>query len=180
MRRAQRAFVAANAVPLVVGIALSLLTAVPAVHVYGHVTLGLVWGILQCGLFVSGLYTLGDLFSLRAAGRASRTAAALVTLAITIPLLMVQLRATGISVALLIGRSNHGTQVVCTVLMGLLVGFFAVVADLRGTSFMQVVKVVVTLITLSLITLLPSADSSGTPGICSPRRRRRACRRTDI
>ncbi|MGV9854555.1 sodium:solute symporter family transporter [Streptomyces sp. NPDC003442] len=112
----------------------------------------------------SGLYTLGDLFSLRAAGRASRTAAALVTLAITIPLLMVQLRATGISVALLIGRSNHGTQVVCTVLMGLLVGFFAVVADLRGTSFMQVVKVVVTLIMLSLITLLALSRFEWNPG----------------
>ncbi|WP_344317488.1 hypothetical protein [Streptomyces javensis] len=55
-RRARRALVAANAVPLVVGIALSLLTAVPAVHVYGHITLGLVWGILQCGLFVATVW----------------------------------------------------------------------------------------------------------------------------
>lgn len=55
-RRAQRAFVAANAVPLAVGIALSLLTAVPAVHVYGHLTFGLIWGILQCGLFVATVW----------------------------------------------------------------------------------------------------------------------------
>ncbi len=55
-RRARRAFVAANAVPLVVGIALSLLTALPAVHVYGHIPLGLVWGVLQCGLFVATVW----------------------------------------------------------------------------------------------------------------------------
>ncbi|GAA1138371.1 hypothetical protein [Streptomyces javensis] len=33
-----------------------MLTAVPAVHVYGHITLGLVWGILQCGLFVATVW----------------------------------------------------------------------------------------------------------------------------
>lgn len=55
-RRARRAFVAANTVPLAVGIALSLLTSVPAVHVYGHITFGLVWGVLQCGLFVATVW----------------------------------------------------------------------------------------------------------------------------
>ncbi|MFE7017245.1 transporter [Streptomyces sp. NPDC057651] len=112
----------------------------------------------------SRFYTLSDLFSLRASGRNSRIAAALVTLAIAIPILMVQLRATGISVALLIGRSTHGTQVVCTLLMGILIGFFAVVVDLRGTSFIQVVKVVVTLATLSVMTLLALSKFEWSPG----------------
>jgi hypothetical protein len=54
--RAQRAFVVVNAVPFTTGILLSCFTDVPAVSVYGHLTLGLVWGILQCGLFVASAW----------------------------------------------------------------------------------------------------------------------------
>lgn len=53
VHRAQRAFVAVNLVPFVVGIVLSCFTDVPAVAVYGKLTLGLVWGVLQCVLFVA-------------------------------------------------------------------------------------------------------------------------------
>ncbi|MER6426272.1 hypothetical protein [Streptomyces sp. 900105245] len=59
----------------------------------------------------------------------------MVTLVITIPLLIVQLRAAGISAALLIGMSSTATQVLCTVLMGCRVACFAGVTDLRGTTF---------------------------------------------
>ncbi|MFE5913533.1 transporter [Streptomyces wedmorensis] len=112
----------------------------------------------------SGHFTLGGLYSLRASGPEPRTAAAVVTLAITIPLLMVQLRAAGISAALLIGLSSDGAQVVCTVLMGCLVACFAAVADLRGTSFVQVVKVPVALLTLAVVTLLAVRKFSWDPG----------------
>ncbi|MGW8601276.1 sodium:solute symporter family transporter [Streptomyces sp. NPDC055893] len=112
----------------------------------------------------SGQYTLGGLFSLRAPGREARTAAAVVTLVITVPVLMVQLRAAGISAALLIGMSSDTAQVACTVLMGCLVACFAGVADLRGTSFVQVVKVPVTLVALAVVTLLALRKFSWSPG----------------
>ncbi|WP_196218246.1 DUF485 domain-containing protein [Streptomyces blattellae] len=51
-QRAQRAFILVNAIPFVAGVLLSSFTDVPAVHVYGQLNLGLVWGILQCGLFL--------------------------------------------------------------------------------------------------------------------------------
>ncbi|MET7784414.1 MULTISPECIES: DUF485 domain-containing protein [Streptomyces] len=51
--RAQRAFLVVNAVPFVAGIMLSCFTDIPAVAVYGKLTLGLVWGTLQCVLFVA-------------------------------------------------------------------------------------------------------------------------------
>lgn len=54
--RAQRAFVVVNAVPFMTGILLSCFTDVPAVSVHGHLTLGLVWGILQCGLLVASTW----------------------------------------------------------------------------------------------------------------------------
>ncbi|SEB82780.1 transporter [Streptomyces sp. TLI_105] len=112
----------------------------------------------------SGRYTLGGLFSLRASGPGTRTAAVVVTLVITLPLLMVQLRAAGISAALLIGMSSPAAQVACTVLMGCLITCFAAVADLRGTTFVQVVKVPVTLLTLAVVTLLALSTFSWSPG----------------
>lgn len=112
----------------------------------------------------SGHYTLGGLFSLRASGQGPRTAAAVVTLVITVPLLVVQLRAAGISVALLIGMPSDTAQVACTILMGCLVACFAAVADLRGTSFVQVVKVPITLVTLAVVALLALRKFSWSPG----------------
>ncbi|MEU5060151.1 MULTISPECIES: transporter [unclassified Streptomyces] len=99
-------------------------------------------------------YTLGGLFALRATGPIPRTVATFVTLIIAVPLLLIQLRAVGIMAALLLGLSTDGAQVVCTVLMGLLVACFAGVSDLRGTGFMQVVKVPLTLVTLAVVTVL--------------------------
>ncbi|MFG2328132.1 transporter [Streptomyces sp. NPDC048604] len=112
----------------------------------------------------SGRYTLGGLFSLRASGPGTRTAAVVVTLVITVPLLMVQLRAAGISAALLIGMSSPAAQVACTVMMGCLIACFAAVADLRGTTFVQVVKVPVTLLVLTVVTLLALSTFSWNPG----------------
>ncbi|MYX96812.1 transporter [Streptomyces sp. SID486] len=99
-------------------------------------------------------YTLGELFSLRAEGPGTRIAGAVVTLCIAVPLLMVQLRAGGITAALLIGKPTEAAQVVCTVLMGVLITCFAGVADLRGTSFVQVAKVPVALAALAALTLM--------------------------
>ncbi|MGQ4387645.1 sodium:solute symporter family transporter [Streptomyces sp. SAS_270] len=112
----------------------------------------------------SGRYTLGDLFSLRASGSGPRIAATAVTLAITIPILVIQLRAAGVSAALLIGIPTDGAQVVCTILMGCLVACLAAVAGLRGNSFMHVAKVPLTLMALGVITLLALRKFDWNPG----------------
>ncbi|MFF8835128.1 transporter [Streptomyces sp. NPDC015130] len=109
-------------------------------------------------------YTLGELFSLRAEGPGARIAGAVVTLCIAVPLLMVQLRAGGITAALLIGMPSERAQVVCTVLMGFLITCFAGVADLRGTSFVQAAKVPVALATLAAVTLLALRLFDWSPG----------------
>ncbi|MFD4511010.1 hypothetical protein ACFWPQ_50715 [Streptomyces sp. NPDC058464] len=51
--RAQRVFLLVNAVPFAVGSVMSCFTEVPAVALYGKLTLGLVWGALQGALFVT-------------------------------------------------------------------------------------------------------------------------------
>ncbi|MGW4565266.1 sodium:solute symporter family transporter [Streptomyces sp. NPDC004561] len=112
----------------------------------------------------SGCYTLGGLFSLRAPGAAPHIAGTVVTLVIAVPLLLIQLRAAGISVALLMGLSSAEAQVVCMLMLGCLVACFAAVADLHGTSVIQVVKVPVTLVTLAVITLLALGKFGWNPG----------------
>lgn len=112
----------------------------------------------------SGRYTLGGLFSLRASGQGPRIAATGVTLAITIPLLIIQLRAAGEGAALLIGTSTDTAQVICTVLMGCLVACFATVAGLRANSFMHVAKVPIVLVTLSAMTALALRKYDWDPG----------------
>ncbi|WP_424570856.1 sodium:solute symporter family transporter [Streptomyces sp. CH-036] len=109
-------------------------------------------------------YTLGELFSLRAEGPGARVAGAVVTLCIAVPLLMVQLRAGGITAALLIGMPTERAQLVCTVMMGFLITCFAGVADLRGTSFVQAAKVPVALATLAAVTLLALRLFDWSPG----------------
>lgn len=49
----ERTYIAVNVVPLSAGIVLSSFTDVPAVSLYGNLTLGIVWSVLQCGLFVA-------------------------------------------------------------------------------------------------------------------------------
>ncbi|MER5348638.1 transporter [Streptomyces mirabilis] len=128
------------------------------------VTLGVLMLLAQ-KIRNSGRYTLGDLFSLRASGASPRIAAVIVTLAVTIPILMIQLRAAGTGTALLIGMSSSsGAQVLCTVLMGCLVACFAAVAGLRGNSFMHVAKVPVTLATLAVATALALRKFDWDPG----------------
>ncbi|MEV5850433.1 transporter [Streptomyces sp. NPDC051985] len=129
-------------------------------------------GLLMLGVLLllaqkirnSGRYTLGELFSLRASGPGPRIAGTAVTLAITIPLLVIQLRAAGVSTALLIGFPSDGAQVLCTVLMGCLVACFAAVAGLRGNGFMHVAKVPLALGALAVLTLLALKKFDWDPG----------------
>ena len=51
--RAQRAFLVVNGVPFALASVLSCFTNIPAVSVHGELTLGVVWGILQCVTFVT-------------------------------------------------------------------------------------------------------------------------------
>lgn len=129
----------------------------------GLLTLGVLLLLAQ-KIRNSGSYTLGDFFSLRVSDSGPRIAATVVTLAITIPVLIIELRAAGNVAALLIGVSTDGAQVLCTVLMGCLIACFAAVSGLRGNSFMHVAKVPITLAALTVVTLLALRKFEWDPG----------------
>lgn len=52
----RRKFLAVNAVPLGIGVALSCSTGLTAIQVYGRLTLGVVWAALQLGVFLSSVW----------------------------------------------------------------------------------------------------------------------------
>ncbi|MEU9478705.1 hypothetical protein [Streptomyces sp. NPDC048191] len=60
VHRADGAFLVLNAVPLAAGTVLSSFTDVPSVPVYGQLTLGVVWGFLQCTLLVATAWLYED------------------------------------------------------------------------------------------------------------------------
>ncbi|MCD0483425.1 cation acetate symporter [Streptacidiphilus sp. ASG 303] len=92
----------------------------------------------------AGRYTLGDIFAIRASGGAPRTAAAVATLAVSLPFLVVQLSGAGSATALLLGLTSDGAQQTCTALIGALMVCYTVLGGMRGTSLVQIVKVVLT------------------------------------
>ncbi|WP_225804454.1 hypothetical protein [Streptomyces sp. NK15101] len=56
VHRAQRTFLAVNAVPFAVGVVLSCTAGLAAAPVHGRLTLGLVWGVLQLGVFAGSVW----------------------------------------------------------------------------------------------------------------------------
>ncbi|WP_354644535.1 cation acetate symporter [Kitasatospora camelliae] len=93
----------------------------------------------------AGCYTLGDILQLRAAGPAARIAAAVVTLAVSLPFLVVQLSGAGSATALLLGYTSDGAQQFCIALIGVLMVCYTLFGGMKGTGVMQIVKVLLTL-----------------------------------
>ncbi|WP_406864221.1 hypothetical protein ABZO31_28795 [Streptomyces sp. HUAS MG47] len=59
-RRVRRTFLALNAVLLGVGVVLSCSTTLTGITVYGRLTLGVVWGVLQLGVFLGSVWWYED------------------------------------------------------------------------------------------------------------------------
>lgn len=93
----------------------------------------------------AGRYTLGDILELRAGGPAPRIASAVATLAVSLPFLVVQLSGAGSATAMLLGYTNDGAQQLCIALIGVLMVCYTLFGGMKGTSLMQIVKVVLTL-----------------------------------
>ena len=105
----------------------------------------------------AGRYTLGDILALRSPGAAPRIAAAAATLAVSLPFLVVQLSGAGSATALLIGLTNPGAQQICTVFIGVLMIIYTVLGGMKGTSLVQILKVVLSFGTMAVLAVLVCA-----------------------
>jgi cation/acetate symporter len=131
--------------------AVTLLSTTGLVAVFGYDGLVLVLSTsLALGVLLmlagplrnAGRFTVGDILALRFPGAAARIAAAVATLAITLPFLVVQLSGVGSATALLIGLENPGAQKACIVFVGTLMICYPVLGGMRGTSLVQILKAV--------------------------------------
>ncbi|MDH6219564.1 sodium:solute symporter family transporter [Streptomyces pseudovenezuelae] len=108
--------------------------------------------------------TLGDIFSVQAPGAAPRIAAAVTTLAIAGPFLVVQLIAAGRVTADLLGFSGTGAQQVCTVVIGGLMVTCVMLSGIKGITAVQVLAAVVVLLAMAVTALAVVAKFHGNLG----------------
>lgn len=104
----------------------------------------------------TGRFTLGDILEIRMTGRATRVAGTVITVTVCLLLMVVQLKVAGDVTAYVLGVNRPGAAQVCTVLVGLLIVTFAAFGGMRGSSMIEVGKVIVvfsTVLTVSCVAL---------------------------
>lgn len=119
--------------------------------------------LLAQPLHRAGAYTLGDVLTLRGERASVRIAAAVVALAISVPFLVAQLRSAGAATALMFGVTTEAAQQTCTALIGILMVCCSVLGGMRGASLIQVIKIVVTCATVTVMTALVLARFGWSP-----------------
>jgi len=89
----------------------------------------------------TGHFTLGALLESRVTGTATRVAGTVITVAVCLPVMVVQLTVAGDVTAYVLGLNRPGAAEVCTALIGALIVSFAAFGGMRGSSMIEIVKV---------------------------------------
>ncbi|MEU0839140.1 cation acetate symporter [Streptomyces sp. NPDC005962] len=101
-----------------------------------------------------GRYTLGDVLAERLSERPARIGTAVLVLAVTMPLLTVQLNGAGDMMSLLIGIPGSASVTGCTLFIGSLMVCYAALGGMKGTGFIQILKTVILLGAFILLAVL--------------------------
>ncbi|MGW5275381.1 sodium/solute symporter [Streptomyces sp. NPDC004044] len=91
----------------------------------------------------AGRFTMGDMLTRRAPGRAVRIAACGVTLTALVPLMVVQLAGSGDLLAFILGFDNSGFRTGSIIVLGIVMISYAAIGGMKGTALIQIVKTVV-------------------------------------
>ncbi|MET7858345.1 cation acetate symporter [Streptomyces sp. NPDC005318] len=90
----------------------------------------------------AGRFTMGDILTRRAPGRAVRIAACAVTLAALLPLMVVQLAGSGDLLAFILGFDNSGFRTGAIIVLGIVMISYAAIGGMKGTALIQILKTV--------------------------------------
>ncbi|MFE4215122.1 cation acetate symporter [Streptomyces sp. NPDC056844] len=93
----------------------------------------------------AGRFTMGDMLTRRAPGRAARVASCTVTLAALLPLMVVQLAGSGDLLAFVLGFDSSGFRTGSVIALGVVMIGYAAIGGMKGTALIQIVKTVVLL-----------------------------------
>ncbi|WP_406427648.1 cation acetate symporter [Streptomyces sp. NBC_01589] len=91
----------------------------------------------------AGRFTMGDMLTRRAPGRAVRIAACGVTLTALVPLMVVQLAGSGDLLAFILGFDSSGFRTGSIIALGIVMISYAAIGGMKGTALIQIVKTVV-------------------------------------
>ncbi|GAA3484077.1 cation acetate symporter [Streptomyces yanii] len=102
----------------------------------------------------AGRFTMGDMLTRRAPGRAVRIAACGVTLVALVPLMVVQLAGSGDLLAFILGFDSSGFRTGSIIVLGIVMIGYAAIGGMKGTALIQIVKTVVLVAACLTISLL--------------------------
>ncbi|MDQ0796903.1 cation acetate symporter [Streptomyces sp. B1I3] len=125
-------------------------------------SLALVMRVLAERLRRKGVFTLGDFLADRLADDSVRRALGVATLAVLAPLLLVQLTTAGHVMTAMFGLP-HGALTGCTVASGALMVCYSAFGGMRGTGYIQILKVAVVLAAVTLLAGLVLARYGWSP-----------------
>ncbi|KAB1141021.1 cation acetate symporter [Streptomyces luteolifulvus] len=113
----------------------------------------------------AGSFTMGDVLARTMPGRAVRIAACVVTLAATLPFLVVQLSGAGSLLTFILDIPHGaGARTICITLVGSLMIVYAAIGGMRGTALIQMIKIVLLLGTSFVVAVLVLNRFDWSPG----------------
>ncbi|MFJ8085558.1 cation acetate symporter [Streptomyces sp. NPDC096205] len=113
----------------------------------------------------TGSFTMGDVLARNMPGRAVRIAASVVTLAATLPFLVVQLSGAGSLLTFILDIPHGvGARTACIVMVGSLMILYAALGGMRGTALIQMIKIVILLGTSCVVAALVLNRFDWSPG----------------
>jgi len=101
----------------------------------------------------TGRFTMGDVLAYRMRQRPVRAAAATSTLVISFFYMLAQMAGAGGLVALLLGVHDKGGQALVITVVGLIMIFYVLVGGMKGTTWVQIIKASILVVTVVLITV---------------------------
>ncbi|WP_156725449.1 sodium/solute symporter [Streptomyces apocyni] len=91
----------------------------------------------------AGRFTMGDALARHASDRKVRIVSSAVTLLALVPMMIVQLAASGYLVSLILGFDGDAIRTGCIVVLGILMIAYAAIGGMKGTALIQIIKIVV-------------------------------------
>ncbi|MFJ9735325.1 cation acetate symporter [Streptomyces sp. NPDC101171] len=113
----------------------------------------------------AGTFTMGDVLARNMPARSVRVASCVVTLAATLPFLVVQLSGAGSLLTFILDLPHvAGARTACIVIVGSLMIIYAALGGMRGTALIQMIKIVLLLGTSAVVAALVLNRFDWSPG----------------
>ncbi|MGW2730252.1 sodium/solute symporter [Streptomyces sp. NPDC001494] len=113
----------------------------------------------------AGTFTMGDVLARNMPARSVRVASCAVTLAATLPFLVVQLSGAGSLLTFILDLPHvAGARTACIVIVGSLMIIYAALGGMRGTALIQMIKIVLLLGTSAVVAALVLNRFDWSPG----------------